>query len=155
MSDPTNKEQEALDRLAAALAEDVLNTSDDELLKDAKAEGRDIATAGSRGRTIFARAVKAEGKRRLMAARAAVDAKQVGRLSTRAAAISDSQARRMVDAALQDSETKAKLTMALRKGQLLRTRGEGGQPMSDGDIRGILEDLDELGLLSVDDPGEP
>ena len=43
MSDPTNKAQQALDRLTEKLVEEVFLASDAEILAEAKEEGRDVA----------------------------------------------------------------------------------------------------------------
>ena len=55
MNDPTNKAQQALDRLTEKLVEDVFLASDAEILAEAKEEGRDLAGDAARSRAIFAK----------------------------------------------------------------------------------------------------
>lgn len=117
VSDQTNKAQQALDRLTEKLVEDVLNASDAEILAEAREEGRDVAAEAARSRAIFAKALAAQGKRKMAAARAALDtrttpsARPSGRLTPE-------QARATLARALREApETAAKLTMAARKGQ--------------------------------------
>ena len=144
VSDPQNKAQEALDRVAEKLVEDVLNATDAEILAEAKEDGRDIAREAASNRAIFARALAAPGRRRMATARAAIDARSAASapLPRR---LSPEQARQLLARALRDApETSAKLTMAARKGQVL----------SDADVYGMLDDLVDLGLLpSSDDKG--
>jgi hypothetical protein len=139
VSDPLNKAQEALDSVAEKLAEDVLNATDAEILAEAKEDGRDIAAEAASSRAIFARALAAQGKRRMAAARAAIDARAATPAPT-ARQLSPEQARQLLARALRDvPETSAKLTMAARK----------GQDLSDEDVYGMLDDLTDLGLLPV------
>jgi hypothetical protein len=144
MSDPTNKARQALDRLTEKLVEDVFLASDAEILAEAKEEGRDVAGDAVRSRAIFAKAVAAQGKRKMAAARAA--------LNTRAAPttlpsgrLTPEQARATLARALRAAPDAAtKLTMAARK----------DQGLSDADVYGILEDLADLGLLPPPDGTE-
>ena len=55
MSGPTNKAQQALDRLTENLVEDVFLASDAEILAEAKEEGRDVARDAARCRAIFSK----------------------------------------------------------------------------------------------------
>jgi hypothetical protein len=144
VSDPRNKAQEALDRVAEKLAEDVLNATDAEILAEAKEDGCDIAAEAAQSRAIFAKAVAAQGKRRMAAARAAIDARSATSAQP-ARRLSPEQARQLLARALRDApEMSAKLTMAARK----------GQDLSDADVYGMLDDLADLGLLpSLEDKG--
>jgi hypothetical protein len=145
MSDPTSKAQNALDRLTEKLVEDVFLASDAEILVEAKEEGRDVAQDAVRSRAIFAKAVAAQGKRKMAAARAA--------LNTHTAAptlpprrLTPEQARATLARALRAAPDAAtKLTVAARK----------DQGLSDSDVYGILEDLADLGLLPPPDGTDP
>jgi hypothetical protein len=137
VSDQRNKAQEALDRVAEKLAEDVLNATEAEILAEAKEDGRDIAAEAASSRAIFAKALAAQGKRRMTTARAAIDARS-GAAAPPPRRLSPEQARQLLARALRDApETSAKLTMAARK----------GQDLSDADVYGMLDDLVDLGLL--------
>lgn len=141
VSDPRNKAQEALDRVAEKLAEDVLNATDAEILAEAKEDRIDIAAEAARSRAIFAKALAVQGKRRMADARAAINAQSrtAGPAGRR---FSPEQARQMLAQALRDApETSAKLTMAARK----------GQDLTDADVYGMLDDLADLGLLPPSD----
>jgi hypothetical protein len=140
VSDPTNKAQQALDRLTEKLVEDVLNASDTELLAEAKEEGRDVAGDAARSRAIFAKALGAQGKRKMVAARAALNARVVS--SARPSGqLTPEQARATLARALRAApDAVTKLTMAARK----------DQGLSDADVYGVLEDLADLGLLPPD-----
>lgn len=144
MSDQKNKAQQALDRLTEKLVEDVLNTSDAEILAEAKEDGRDVAAEAARSRAIFARALVAQGKRKMAVARAALNARTAPSVRP-SGRLTPDQARAILARALQEApETAAKLTMAARK----------GQGLSDADVYGILEDLVDLGILPpTDDTG--
>jgi hypothetical protein len=137
VSDQRNEAQEALDRVAEKLAEDVLNATDAEILAEAEEDGRDIAAEAASSRAIFVKALAAQGKRRMAAARAAIDARSATSAPT-ARRLSPEQARQLLARALRDApETSDKLTMAARK----------GQDLSDADVYGMLDDLVDLGLL--------
>ena len=90
---PTDERQEALDRVAEKLAEDVLNATDAEnTLAEAEEDGRDIAAEAASSRAIFVKALAAQGKRRMAAARAAIDARSATSAPT-ARRLSPEQAR--------------------------------------------------------------
>lgn len=113
-----------------------MNATDAEILAEAEEDGRDIAAEAASSRAIFVKALAAQGKRRMAAARAAIDARSATSAPTRR--LSPEQARQLLARALRDApETSDKLTMAARK----------GQDLSDADVYGMLDDLVDLGLL--------
>lgn len=145
MSDPTNKAQQALDRLTEKLVEDVFLASDAEILAEAKEEGRDLAGEAAQSRAIFARAVAAQGKRKMATARAALNARATPP-SFASRRLTPEEARATLARALRAAPDEAtKLTMAARK----------EQGLSDADVYGILDDLADLGLLPSPDDTEP
>lgn len=136
MSD--NKNQEALDRVARALVEDVLRTSDEALISEITEDGIDAAAEAARLRDIYTKALGAAGRARLAAAKAAVATDKAARSPASVLALDPGAARARLEAVLRrDPETRDKLTLAARK-------GEG---LSDADVRSMLEDLEALGLL--------
>jgi len=149
MSDQERKAQQALDRLTEKLVENALSASDTEILAEAKEEGRNVAGDAARSRGIFAKALAAQGKKKMAAARAALNAGVALPSARPPAQLTPEQARATLARALRAApEAAAKLTMAARKGQ--------GQDLSDGEVYGFLEDLDDLGLLPPpEDTGAP
>src|SRR5690242_2393954 len=65
--------QDALRRLADALAEDILNAPDDEVLNDAVELYGNTNVLAARMLSLFEKVASEEGKARLHAARAAID----------------------------------------------------------------------------------
>lgn len=128
-----------LDRLATSLVDEILSMSDEELLAEAKENGEDPKLIAQVGRNILERASMVSGKNKLAAAKNAVQ-----NMRLRATSVSNlepGKARQKLDFILaQHPETRSKLTLAARK-------GEG---LSDEDVRGMLEDLEELGLTVPD-----
>jgi hypothetical protein len=124
--------RDALIRLADALAEDVLNASDEEILAEAREDKVDVESVAIARRSEFESLAAAIAKRRLAEAKAAVAAHRSPATITR---LDPGVARRRLERLIaQDPETAQKLTLAARKGQSL----------SDEDELGILADLDEL-----------
>ncbi|MDX8128111.1 hypothetical protein QLH52_12520 [Methylomonas sp. OY6] len=128
-----------LDRLATSLVDEILSMSDEELLAEAKENGEDSKLIAQAGRNILERASMASGKSKLAAAKNAVQAMRLR--ATSVSNLEPGKARQKLDSILaQHPETRSKLTLAARK-------GEG---LSDEDVRGMLEDLEELGLTVPD-----
>jgi hypothetical protein len=137
MSNSRQNANQSLERLTEQFVADVLTATDSELLAEAKEEGRDLAAETAHGRGILAKALAAAGKRKLVAARAALDARSKS-ASYSTQRLSPEQARAILEKALRDApETATKLTLAARK----------GQGLSDADVYGMLEDLADLGIL--------
>ena len=74
MTRDNRKERDALHRLADLLAEDVLNTPDDAILDEFKANHGNPMQNAAAVRALFEKSVLMGNKRRLAAARAGVDA---------------------------------------------------------------------------------
>ena len=127
-------------RLVDSLVEDMLGLSDAELADEIRERGEDPTAVAARARAVFEKAVRAQGRRRLSAARAAVDAdaarpRNVVRLDPEVARA------RLGKLMRQYPETAKKLTLAARK-------GEG---LSDADVLGLLANLEELGITDEGD----
>jgi hypothetical protein len=146
MTGPQNKQRKALDRLNHALVDDILAASDEDILAEAREDGTDPEAVAAAMRALFEQTVSAGGKARLAAAKAAVAAER-----TRPATIiplDPAAARRLLDRALaRDPETASKLTLAARKAK--------GAVLSDEEVRGLLEDFQELGALPPLEEPEP
>jgi len=127
----------ALDRLAESLVDDILNMTDEEMLAEITADGENPERIAQEARDIFERAVMTCRKAKLAAAKKAVllDRQQ----SSKIFQLDPSVARQKLDKILkQHPETRNKLTLA--------ARNEGG--LSDRDIFSMLQDLEELGVIS-------
>lgn len=131
----TESESDPIGRLVDMLVEDILQTSDEDLLNEVKERGDDPKAIADRMRALFGRAELAQRRWRLMAAREAVNAdaqRRAGQLAKDPAA-----ARRQLDTIMQRfPSATAKLTIAARK----------GTGMSDSDVLSLLADLEELGI---------
>jgi hypothetical protein len=137
-----NKDHEGLERLRDVLVEDILAASDDSILAETKQDGGDPEAVAASMRALFEKTVAASGKARMSAAKAAVAADR--RHSAAVIPLNPAAARRLLERVLaHDPETASKLTMAARKGK----SGE----LSDDEVRGLLEDFQELGALPPPD----
>ena len=141
MTGKRRSDRDALDRLAEALVEDILDASDQDILAEIREDGGDPAAVAAGARALFEKAVATAAKARLAAAKQAVaaDRNQTGVVTP----FDPAKARLRLDriVASDDPETARKLTLAARKGEAL----------SDGDVRGMLEDMEELGILPADE----
>ena len=138
MNDKRRKADNSLEHLTERLVDTILAATDSELLADAKEDGVDLAAQAAHGRHLLTQALAAGGKRKLAAARAALEARSKSRAYTSTNALSPIEARAVLERALREApETANKLTLAARKGQSL----------SDADVYGMLDDLADLGLL--------
>jgi hypothetical protein len=138
MTGAQNKQQEALDRLDDILVNDILSASDGEILAEAREDGIDPDAVAAEMRALFDQTAAADGKARLAAAKAAAAAER-HRPAT-VIPLEPAAARRLLDRALvRDPETASKLTLAARKFK--------GAVLSDEEVRGLLEDFQELGAL--------
>ena len=135
----TGRKKDALDRLAAALVDDVLTTSDAEILSEFRAEGGNPDQHAAEMRALFERSVLASNKSKLQAARAGVARlKEAARSST---PINMTKARERLNGVLTTLPEEQRLTLAARK----------ESELSDADVVGLLEDLRELGVAFPDD----
>lgn len=130
----------ALDRLADALVEDILNTSDEDILAEFQESQGDPERNAVDMRSRFEKCLIAANKQRLAAAKAGVAA---NRLTTggRASIIDMAKARARLRAVLDAPSLPPTLTLAARN----------ESELSDSDILGMLDDLRELGVLPPED----
>ena len=129
-----------LDRLADALARDVDQLSDEELLREAQEDYGDADKAALATKNIIREAIAAYGKRRLAAARKAYEAK-TAKGTAKVFELPAEWKRELVERfASNDNQLREKLTMAARNQENL-----------EDDIDSFLEDLIELGV--IDDEG--
>jgi hypothetical protein len=144
MTERQNKQREAIDRLEDALVDDILAASDEDILAEAREDGTDPEAVAAAMQALFEQAL---GKVRLAAAKAAVAAER-RRPAADVIPLDPAAARRMLDRALaRDPETASRLTMAARKAR--------GAILSDEEVRGLLQDFQELGALPPPEEPEP
>jgi len=138
MKKPKN-DSERLQAVIDAVEESILNASDEELAEDIRLEGREPETTAANVQRLIATQIKAQRQKKLQAAKAGYAEHRKQRRSDRLSRLTNSADRR---ALLQQVLSRPEgvpdgLTMAFRE----------GRKMSDNDVVGLLEDLDELGLL--------
>ena len=142
MNDHKHAKSVSLYRLTQLLVEDILSTSDAEILDEAKEGGIEPAATAARLKSLYEKAASTTGRSRLAAAKVAVEVDRHNTQESTVALLDPSTAQSRLQSALaQDPETRAKLTLAARK-------GEG---LSNADVHGLLQDFDELGLLPLED----
>ncbi len=133
----------ALDRLADALVEDILNASDEDILAEFRESGGDPERNASDMRALFEKGLIAANKKRLATAKAGAAASRRPPTGAPTAAIDIAAARARLRAALDAPNFPHKLTLAARK----------ESELSDADILSMLDDLRELGVLPPEDGG--
>ncbi len=142
MTGKKSEARDALDRLADALVDDVLNASDQEMLAEFRETGGDPDKLAGDMRARFERSVLAANKSKLAAAKAGA-ARARATPARASAPIDIATARKRLHAVLQTPATSEKLTMAARK----------ESELSDADVMGLLEDLRALGIVTDGDNG--
>ena len=129
--------REMLDHLADVLVEDILNTSDKEILSEAAEDYGSPTTEAKRVRDILIKAQTQAAKKRLLVARSAVNQHNKEPQKAKVIFLRPLQARRTLATVLQKhSESTQEFSLAARK----------GKDLSDADVLSMLEDLRELGL---------
>jgi hypothetical protein len=136
MTGDRKKERDALDRLADALVDDILDTPDEDILAEITEDYGDPEALAGDMRALFERTVHEAGKAKLAAAK--LDVRRASGKGATVLKIDPAEARRRYDRMIDnDAELSHKLTMAARKGE--------GQ--SERDIANTIEDLAELGAF--------
>ena len=138
MTGKPKTERGALDRLAEALVEDVLNASDEDILAEFRETDGDPERHAADMRARFEKTLIVANKQRLAAAKAGAAAVQ---RPVRHPIVDIAKARARLRAVLDAPDALRKLTLAARK----------ESEMSDSDIVAMLDDLRELGVLPPED----
>jgi GDP-D-mannose dehydratase len=129
--------REMLERLTYALVEDIVNASDAEILSEAAEDYNDPKGEADKVRMIFEKAHAITAKKRLVAAREALEKEKAK--GQKIIHLDPLRARRKLDSLLRENpEATREFTLAARK----------GKELSDDDVLGMLEDLVELGLYN-------
>ncbi len=129
---------EGLNRLTDMLAEEIISTSEEDILKEVREEGENPDLIAETTKKLFESVYLNISKARLATAKAAVKADKCSNNITQLDPIS---ARKKLEKFLATNPNAKDMTLAARKGQNL----------SDQDIKGMLEDLENLGIDLSDD----
>lgn len=139
MNDTDKKGREALSRLVDVLVEDVLAASDEEILAEFVETYGDPAKNSAEMRALFEKSVLKANKDRLRAAKAGLAASRVAVPASKI--VSMENVRERLRRALASCPPDVKLTLAARN----------ENELSDADVLGMLQDLEELGIITSDD----
>jgi hypothetical protein len=142
MTDTDKKGRKALGRLADVLIEDVLAASDEEILAEFAETHGDPAKNSAEMRALFEESLLKANKDRLRAAKAGLAASRAP--AAAAKVVSMANVRERLRRALASCPPDVKLTLAARN----------EDELSDADVLGMLQDLEELGVITPDDDGD-
>jgi hypothetical protein len=134
-------DKDALDQLTDNLVDDILNTSDDEILAELKEHDIDAEQLAASMRTLFDKTMIAANKHRLAAAKAGVAALKKASETVKMPSLDIAAARERLNRVLETLTPDQKLTLAARK----------AIELSDADVLSLLDDLNELGLAPPED----
>lgn len=135
--------RDMLERLTDALVEDILNASDKEILSEVAEECAAPKVEADKVRRLFEKAQAMAAKKRLVAAREAIEHDKPQR--AKVIPLNSLQARCKLETILHEHpEETREFTLAARK----------GKDLSDADVLGMLEDLQELGLYNPESESE-
>lgn len=140
MTGPGKIKRAELDRLTELLVDDILAASDDDILSEFQETHGDPDINASEMRALFEQSLIASNKKRLAAAKAAVARGSLRSMKPTPTQIDAKTARVRVREMLNSPG----LSVAARK----------ESELSDNDILGMLEDLEELGISISDDPSD-
>lgn len=139
MTENRKSKQQALDRLADALVDDILNTSPEEILAEFEEDHGGAERHVTEMRALIEKSVAKANKRRLAAAKAGAAASRTPRKGT-ITSIDINEARRLIS------------TLTPAQKLTLAARNESEQ--SEDDLLSMIEDLRELGVLPADDDSD-
>jgi hypothetical protein len=142
MTDTDKKGRKALGRLADVLIEDVLAASDEEILAEFAETHGDAAKNSAEMRALFEKSVLKANKNRLHAARAGLAASRA--TAPRAKVVNMANVRERLRQVLESCPPDVRLTLAARN----------ENELSDVDVLGMLQDLEELGIVTPDDESD-
>jgi hypothetical protein len=139
MTDTDKKRRAALGRLVDVLVEDVLAASDEEILAEFAESQSDPAKNSIEMRALFEKSVLKANKDRLREAKAGLAASRAAAPASKI--VSMENVRERLRRALASCPPDVMLTLAARN----------ENELSDADVLGMLEDLEELGITTPDD----
>ena len=137
MTEKNESDRKGLRRLADALVQEVLDSSDEEMLAEFQEEGGEAEHNAAEMRALLERSLLITNKRRLVAAKSGAAASRGDERVSFAAPVNIRDARALLHSVIERNKGEEVLTMAARN----------ESELSDADVRSMLEDLAELGLL--------
>jgi len=123
--------------VADAFAEDILDLSDDEVMREAQEKYRDVELEISNTRNVINSAVMKSRKSKLAAAREHLDSNRNQNHPTNILSLSIGDKRKLITQAKQSVDS---LTLAARN----------EEEMTESDADGLLQDLIDLGVIDED-----
>jgi len=142
MTGTNNQKRETLNRLADVLIEDVLAASDQEILAEFLEAQGDPAKNTAAMRALFETSVQKANKDRLRAAQAGLAASR--RRAVTSKIVNMKNVRERLRRVLASCPPETKLTLAARN----------EEELSDADVLGMLQDLEELGFVAPGDESD-
>lgn len=139
MTDPDKKGREALSRLVDVLVEDLLAASEEEVLAEFAETHADPAKNAAEMRALFEKSVLKANKDSLRTAKAGLAASRETPTASKIVSLETVRAR--LRRVLATCPSDVKLTLAARN----------ENELSDTDVLGMLQDLEELGIITPDD----
>jgi hypothetical protein len=135
------KERDALNRMADFFVDEILSASDEDVLAEFAETHGDPDHSAVQMRALFEKSLLRSNKKRLAAAKAgAADSRRLAMVS-KTVTVDVQTARARLRAVVDTPGLPERITLAARK----------ENELSDLDILGMLEDLQELGILPADD----
>ena len=129
-----------LNRLSDSLADDILNMSDEEILVEFREDGGDPERNAAELRALFEKTLLLINKGQMVTAKAGAAVSRRSNLFHPAIDVDITTARELLRSVIERNKDVTGLTLAARN----------ESDLSDADVRSMLEDFAELGLL---DPG--
>jgi hypothetical protein len=142
MTGTNKKERAALSRLADVLIEDVFAASDQEILAEFLEAQGSLAKDAEAMRVLFETSVQKANKDRLRAAQAGLAASRRSAVAPKI--VSMENVRERLRRVLASCPPHTKLTLAARN----------EDELSDADVLGMLQDLEELGIVAPGDESD-
>ena len=126
-----------LNRLSDSIAEDILNMSDEEILVEFMEDGGDPKRNASEMRALFEKTLLLVNKRNMATAKAGAADSRRSNLFRPAIDLDITSARELLHSVIERNKDVSRMTLAARN----------ENDLSDADVRSMLENFAELGLL--------
>jgi hypothetical protein len=142
MTGNNNRERQPLSRLVEALVEDILAASDEEILAEEAEAGTDPAKTAAAMQALFEKSVLLSNKDKMRRAKAGAEAARHVLVVPTATVVANP--REHLRRVLASRPAGVPITLAARN----------ESELSDEDVLGMLQDLEELGITLPQDKGE-
>jgi hypothetical protein len=139
-----DEKKEFFERLSEEFIEDILNASNEEIMKEAAEDFEEVDTVASRIRLVIKRAIKESGKAKIKSARNQLDNSRSGKISQEVNPSYEDRKELIERLRRNDSFGKEKITLAARDGE--------GKDLTESDLDAIAKDL--FALAGIDKSGK-